>query len=107
MNRLSALYRELIELNQRAHELLERGDLSALDPIFEQKARLASEIGQIDLQALPEGQAELLALQQDAALSESNLVKALQPFVSSNENKAVFRPQKGAQRPGQGFDFLG
>jgi hypothetical protein len=107
MSTLSGLYRELIELNARAQRHLERGDLAALDPIFEQKARLASEIGQIDLRTAPDERAPLLALQAEAAFSESNLVKALQPFVSSNENKAVFRPQKGASRPGQGFDFLG
>lgn len=107
MSTLTELYQSLIRLNQEALACLERGDLVALDPLFERKARLSQELGQIDPKNAADERASLLALQQEAALSESALVKALQPYVSSNENKGAFRSQKGATRPGQGFDFLG
>jgi hypothetical protein len=108
MSALLDLYRELKALNERALRVLESGaDLAALEPLFEQKAALSAQLSRVDLTNLSEDRAALLAAQQDAALSESNLVKALHPFVSSNENKSFLRPQKAPERPGKGFDFLG
>src|SRR6478735_373164 len=108
MSALLELYRELKALNERALSILDSGaDLAALEPLFEQKASLSAQLGRVDLTNLSEDRQALIAAQQEAALSESNLVKALHPFVSSNENKAFFRPQKSPERPGKGFDFLG
>jgi hypothetical protein len=109
--RLLAVYEELSRLSKEAVAALAQGARpESLDAQFERKAALARELSQIsppEAMEPVEGRSKLLEAQRNAALAEAELVKALQPFVSSNGNRTKMEGSKPAPKSGQRWDLLG
>jgi hypothetical protein len=109
--RLLAVYQELSRLSKETVAALNQGAKpESLETHFERKAALAHELSQISPQEAmepAEGRSTLLEAQRNAALAEAELVKALQPFVSSIGNKTKMEGSKPAPKPGQRWDLLG